>query len=93
MDFLNGDLDRVFTVLYEMGKIEPLLKRDWKEIYIQSQARWPEISTAIRKLNDLESLREIRDFLADLPGDIIEALVVEVAREMAHYQERGETLH
>jgi len=93
MDFLSGDLDRVFTVLFEMGKVEPLLKADWKEIYRKTQDRWPEVSSAIRRLNDLENLREMRDFLASLPHEIIEALVVEVAREMAHYHERGETLH
>jgi hypothetical protein len=93
MDFISGDLDRVFTVLYEMGRVEPILNRDWKELYQKTQERWPEVSKAIQKLNQLESLPEIRKFIAGLPADIIDALVVEVARELAHFQERSEVLH
>jgi hypothetical protein len=93
MDFLSGDLDRMFTVLYEMGKVEPLLTRDWKKLYTESRHRWNEVSRAIKKLNALTNLRDMRLFLETLPSEILDALVVEVARELADFQGRDESLH
>jgi hypothetical protein len=92
-DFLSGDLDRVFTVLYEMGRVEPLLSKDWKELYMRSQSRWPEVSLAIRKLNLMDNLRDMKNFIAQLPAEIIDALVIEVARELAQFHQRHELLH
>jgi hypothetical protein len=92
-DFLSGDLDRVFTVLYEMGRVEPLLSKDWKELYKRSQSRWPEVSSAIRKLNVMNNLRDMKSFIAELPPEIIDALVIEVARELAQFHQRNELLH
>jgi hypothetical protein len=93
MDFLSGDLDRMFTVLFEMGKVEPLLKRDWKQLYQESRDRWSDVSRAIQKLNGLTNLRDMRLFLETLPDDILNSLVVEVARELADFQGRNESLH
>lgn len=93
MDFISGDLDRVFTVLFEMGKIEPLLNKDWKKLYRQSQAHWSEVSAAIKKLNNLTNLRDIRVFLETLSDNVVDSLVVEVARELADFQGRNESLH
>ncbi|MDZ4676945.1 MAG: hypothetical protein SGI74_05485 [Oligoflexia bacterium] len=93
MDFISGDLDRVFTVLYEMGRVEPILKRDWKVLYKQTQEQWSDVSVAIKKLNELQSLIEIRNYIAGLPAEVVDALVVEVARELANYQQRSEAIH
>ena len=93
MDFISGDLDRVFTVLLEMGRVEPLLEKDWKKVYEQTRSRWGEVSQAIRQLNSLNNLRDIRIFIGTLPSEIIDALVVEVARELADYQENKGSIH
>ena len=93
MDFISGDLDRVFTVLFEMGKVEPLLNQDWKKLYRKSQDHWSEVSVAIKKLNALTNLRDIRVFLETLPDEIVDSLVVEVARELADFHGRNESLH
>lgn len=93
MDFISGDLDRVFTVLFEMGKVEPLLTQDWKKLYKQSQSHWAEVSAAIKKINQLTHLREMRLYLETLPGEVLNSLVVEVARELADFQGRNESIH
>ena len=93
MDCFSGDLDRVFTVLYEMGRIEPLLAKDWTHLYRNSINRWDEVSIAIKNLNSMSNLKEIRGFIENLPSEIIDALVVEVARELASYHEHKELLH
>jgi hypothetical protein len=93
MDYLSGDLDRVFTVLFEMGRVEPLLKKDWKVLYRETQELWPEVSNAIQFLNNLKNLPDIRKFLKTLPNQIVDAIVIEVAREMAQYHGRDELLH
>ena len=93
MDFISGDLDRVFTILFEMGKVEPLLNKDWKKLYKKSQTHWSEVSDAIQKLNKLTNLRDMRLFLETLRNEILDSLVVEVARELADYHGRNESLH
>lgn len=93
MDFISGDLDRVFTVLYEMGHVEPLLERDWKKLYRETQRRWPEVSAAIQSINKLNNLRDMRDFISGLPRDVVECLVLEVARELADFHGRTDVLH
>ncbi len=93
MDFFSGDLDRVFTVLYEMGRIEPLLKKDWTRLYRSNLSRWSEISGAIKHLNQMSNLKDMRGFIETLPSEIIDALVVEVARELASYHENKTNLH
>ncbi len=93
MDFLSGDLDRVFTALYELGLIEPMLDKNWKELYRRSEELWPQLSIAIRKINKMSSIRDLRSYIESLPQDTVEALVIEVAREMAAFQERMETIH
>jgi hypothetical protein len=93
MDFITGDLDRVFTVLYEMGRVQPLLNQDWKKLYRQTLSRWPEVSAAIKKLNMMSNLRDMQHFISTLDPAIVDALVMEVARELAQFQQRDETLH
>ena len=93
MDFISGDLDRVFTVLFEMGHVEPLLRKDWKQLYKDTQSRWPEVSEAIRSLNRLNNLRDMKEFIGTLPREIVDSLVLEVAREMADFHGRQESLH
>jgi hypothetical protein len=92
-DLLSGDLDRVFTVLYEMGRVEPLLGKDWQDLYRRSQSRWPEVSHAIKTLNTMGNLPEMRKFISKLPAEIVDALVIEVARELAQFHQRDEVLH
>lgn len=92
-DLLSGDLDRVFTVLYEMGRVEPLLSKDWQDLYRRTQSRWPEVSRAIQKLNSMGNLPEMRKFISKLPTEIVDALVIEVARELAQFHQRDEVLH
>jgi len=92
MNFLNGDLDQVFTVLYEMGKIEPLLEKDWKQLYQQNHEKWAEVNSVITSINRLNSKADIRNYLEILPPQMIEALVVEVARELAAFYDKDKTI-
>ena len=93
MQFISGDLDRGFTALFEPGRIQPMLNRDWKELFKQSERNYKEVTNAIGHLNTLRSLPEIRGFIESLPSDIVDGLVVEVARELAHYNEHSEMVH
>ena len=93
MDFISGDLDRMFTVLYEMGRIEPLLKKDWQELLKKQEGRWTEISSAMKTLNTLTNLRDMRQFFESLPDPVIDAVAIEVAKELAEFQGRDSMIH
>lgn len=92
-NFLSGDLDRVFTALYELGMIEPMLGKDWGNLYDRSQFQWKEVGKAIKEINKIVSIKEMRSYIESLSQEVVEALVLEVAREMAEFQERKETIH
>lgn len=93
MDFLSGNLDHVFSVLFELGYVDKMLKKDWRPTFRDSSENWKDVGAAIRKLNEMNSLKDIRSFVEGLPINVIDALVVEVAREYAEFAERGEMLH
>ena len=93
VNFLSGDLDRVFTALYELGMIEPMLGKDWGDLYERAQFQWKEVGHAIKKINRIENIKEMRNYIGSLPQQVVEALVLEVAREMAEFQERKEIIH
>lgn len=83
--FLMGDLDRIFSVLFEMGEVENVLHRDWKPLYKRMMVLWPEVSQAITTVNGLNHRKELRAYFETLRRDVLESLVIEVAREMADY--------
>lgn len=86
---LQGSLQSVFDVLYGMGLIDPLLKKDWVEAYNEIPLYRNEIDRAITTVckyqNDFEKLTYE---LSKFDEKILEFLAIEVAQEYVGFYER-----
>ncbi len=93
MQGLQGDLQVVFDVLYEMGVIEPVLKMDWQAhlrgMESQTSTTRLKLDDVIQQVNRCKGDAEkIRESLAKLAPTTLEVLAIEVAREYANYHSR-----
>ncbi len=92
--YLTGNLDRLFSVLFDLGYVEKLIHRDWKPIYQAMLSNWPEVSKVIAEINKYDNLNDLKAYINTLPVHIVDFIVIEVARELAdYYDENKEMLH
>lgn len=93
MQHLQGDLQTVFDVLYEMGVIEPVLKTAWEPQLVEIEQGSERLRTALaivdRCANDQARLRRE---LGKLDRKVLEILALEVAKEYVQFQSTM-TLH
>jgi hypothetical protein len=86
---IQGDLQLVFDALYQMGVIEPLLKKDWTDSFHNIPKSDETFQAAVRTVNESTgSVREMITRLSDFDQQTLEYLAMEVAREFADYSTR-----
>ena len=86
---LQGDLQSVFDVLYALGIIEPVLKKDWREGLEAIEGGSPKLESAIEIVNLCKGdNRRLQDELAKLDKYSLEVLAMEVAREYTDFHTR-----
>lgn len=90
---LQGRLQNVFDALYQLGVIDPVLKKDWRD----ALKEYPRYETRIHKAIEVANAYEgIPDLLSEklkvFDSTTLEYLAMEVAREFADYESR-QTLH
>lgn len=91
--FIQGDLQKVFDVLYGMGVIDPILKLDWVKITEEMMQNPQQVQTVFSTVNACagdESL--LRKELEKMDQKSVYYLAMEVAREFCEFQDRS-TLH
>lgn len=90
---LQGDLQSVFDTLFELGVIEPVLSKDWKNDLQEISAGSSRLTRAIGVVNSCGRDRGLlRIELAKLDRQSLEILAMEVAREYAGFHLR-QSLH
>ena len=86
---LQGDLQIVFDALYQMGVIEPLLKKDWEDSFNNIPKENKTYQDAIKTVNEYAgNLPDLIHKLSDFDRQTLEYLAMEVAREFADYSTR-----
>lgn len=91
---LQGDLQAVFDTLYDLGIIEPVLARDWKDGLLEIEGRSEEFARVVQIVNSCGQDRgKLREELEKLDQHTLEVLAMEVAREYAGYHTRQSSLH
>ncbi len=86
--YLQGQLQVVFDVLYEMGVIEPMLKMNWQDI-TKEVSKNPEKKLALLSLvNSCDCDKTVlHSRLVSLDDRSLQLVAMEVARELCEYQE------
>ncbi len=86
--YLQGQLQIVFDVLYEMGIIEPMLKMDWQEISKSSEKDPSQRESLLILVNSCSSDKTVlHSKLCNLDEVSLQLVAMEVARELCEYQE------
>lgn len=89
--FLQGNLQRVFDALFEMGVIEPVLEMDWSEA-MQEMHSDPEPLFKIVDLVNGHSgdQSDLINKLKEFDEKDLSYLAMEVAREYADFHSRNQ---
>ncbi len=89
--YLQGDLQKVFDALFEMGVIEPLLEKDWKNSLHEIQTQPDRLYAILDVANTHQT--DVKDLIGRLKSfeeQTIQYLAMEVAREYADFHAREE---
>lgn len=93
MMVIQGNLQIVFDALFEMGIIDPVLKKDWKLALEGKPRHERSLSRAISIVNHyIDDRNEMLAQLRQFDDSTLELLAIEVAREYADFHSR-EQLH
>ncbi len=86
---LQGNLQKVFDALYNMGVIDPVLKKDWCKAYDEIPTHRIRLDQAVVVVNSYQNDPEKMVYeLTKFEEKILEFLAIEVAREFAEFQTR-----
>ena len=86
---LQGNLQKVFDALYNMGVIDPVLKKDWGKAFDEIPTHRYRLDQAVVIVNSYQNdLEKMVYELAKFEEKILEFLAIEVAREFAEFQTR-----
>ena len=86
---LQGDLQKVFDALYDLGVIEPVLKKDWKDGLVEIDEGSPKLARAIAVVNGCKGDKNrLHSELGKLERSALEVLAMEVAREYTGFHTR-----
>lgn len=85
---LQGNLQRMFDVLYELGVIDPVLEKDWQVALEKRDAYATELNQAVSLVNSCNEVSTLKSALGSLAPAALEYLAMEVAREFAEYHAR-----
>ena len=93
----SGDLDTIMRYLWDDERVDFILQQVWNELLTMVAANQDEVSEAIHNfchLLDASTSSDVIRFLDTLDDDIMDCLLVELAREL-HFikQHEGEVLH
>ena len=87
--YLQGQLQNMFDALYQLGVIDPVLKKDWQEAMNELPVYLEDLREAMRVANEYQSNPDaLAQHLKDFEPKILEFLAMEVAREFADFHAR-----
>jgi len=87
--YIQGDLQRVFDVLYSLGIIDPVLDKDWGEALDDLPVHVDGLDSVIQIVNgNQNNEEELHKLLGECDPVVLEYLAMEVAREFADFHTR-----
>ncbi len=88
--FLQGNLQNVFDALYTLGAIDPVLKKDWKQMNSEFENHMDMVYTGFQKINSCSNdFNVLLQEMGKMDEKTLQYLAMEVAREFCEYQDRS----
>ena len=89
--YIQGDLQKVFDALYNMGVIDPVLDSNWVKERKELVNHLGEYEAAVEVINSHSGgLDELVEKLKKHDEKVLGFLAMEVAREFSYFHERKE---
>lgn len=89
--FIQGNLQRIFDALYQLGLIEPVLEMDWQEAMADIRENPDSLSQVVHVVNRHDgSADELASALKEFGDKELSYLAMEVAREFADFHSRNQ---
>ena len=89
--FLQGNLQRVFDALYQMGLIEPVLEMNWSDALDEIKDDPIPLNRVVTVVNTHSgSAEDLVDALTCFDEKELSFLAMEVAREFADFHSRNQ---
>lgn len=86
---IQGKLQTVFDALYEVGAIDPVLKKDWKSLYSEVEKNPREFMQLMDVVNsNQESLPQMIQTFKAMDLHSLQLIAMEVAREYAEFHSK-----
>jgi hypothetical protein len=87
--FIQGNLQRIFDALYQLGLIEPVLEMDWKVAMDDIRSNPDSLTQVVNVVNEHNgSADELACVLKAFGEKELSYLAMEVAREFADFHSR-----
>lgn len=88
--FLQGNLQNVFDALYTLGAIDPVLKKDWKQMNSELENHLDMVYSGFQKINSCSNdFNVLLQEMGKMDEKTLQYLAMEVAREFCEYQDRS----
>ena len=89
--FIQGNLQRVFDALYQMGLIEPVLEMNWSDALNEIKEDPVPLTRVVTAVNTHSGTAEdLADALTCFDEKELSFLAMEVAREFADFHSRNQ---
>lgn len=89
--FLQGNLQRVFDALYQLGLIEPVLEMNWSDALEEMKVDPLPLNRVVSVVNTHSgSAEDLADALTCFDDKELSFLAMEVAREFADFHSRNQ---
>lgn len=89
--FIQGNLQRVFDALYQLGLIEPVLEMDWQDAMEDIRVNPGSLTEVVSVVNTHSgSVDELASALQTFGEKELSYLAMEVAREFADFHSRNQ---
>ncbi len=89
--FIQGDLQVVFDALFTIGAIDPILNMDWSVINKEMDQQPQKKNHLCKSINSCAGNKSlIVKTLLNMDQKSVEFIAIEVARELADFQDRKE---
>lgn len=89
--FIQGNLQRIFDALYQLGLIEPVLEMDWQVAMEDIRTNPNSLTRVVNLVNGhFGSADELASALKGFDDKELSYLAMEVAREFADFHSRNQ---
>ncbi len=87
--YIQGDLQKVFDALFNLGVIDPILEADWIEAQKLLPRHYKQLEKAVSTANSFQGdVSELMVKLKEYDETVLGYLAMEVAREFSNFHER-----